>query len=290
MKNITYKNCREVANQEIYQGFMDGFQDYLVPFKYSQRDFIYRFFVLDGNKKEYSFMTYYKKQPVGIIIGGISEFHRKKTLRCGGLAVVPEYRGLGIGEGLVRLHKELGKREHCDQLLLEVLVENKPAIAFYEKQGYTTLYKLFYYSISASTMISGEQRDTAIRPTTLESIQKFHTELSQVHFTWKQHPRMLLENPQIHYYLLEEQDVSKGMVGITPGGEILLLVTGEDYRHQGVATRLVDHMIKINTSGELTIGFASNPDLEGFLQAYGFRKRVLEQYEMYLPLNGEEDR
>ena len=50
-------------------------------------------------------------------------------MRCGTLAVHPNYRGVGVSQKLFELHKEALQNE-CKQLFLEVIVGNDRAIRF----------------------------------------------------------------------------------------------------------------------------------------------------------------
>ncbi len=52
------------------------------------------------------------------------------------VAVLPEYRHLGIGETLINAATEGAKTRRCDFISLEVRISNTPAIELYKKQGY----------------------------------------------------------------------------------------------------------------------------------------------------------
>ncbi len=52
------------------------------------------------------------------------------------VAVLPEYRRLGIGEALIAAATEGAKTRDCDFISLEVRISNTPAIELYKKQGY----------------------------------------------------------------------------------------------------------------------------------------------------------
>lgn len=54
------------------------------------------------------------------------------------VAVLPEYRGLGIGNALMKKLEDLAKLENLSFISLEVRVSNQKAISLYEKFGYKT--------------------------------------------------------------------------------------------------------------------------------------------------------
>ena len=52
------------------------------------------------------------------------------------IAVFYNYRGIGIGEALLRHLIDVSKKENCDLVTLEVRVSNTPARKLYEKSGF----------------------------------------------------------------------------------------------------------------------------------------------------------
>ena len=90
---INYQKCSDVEDRFIYQAFMDGFSDYMVKFQFSLEDFLTRFFGPEGNSRDISFIAFDQEQPVGVVLGGIKNYESIKTMRCGTLAIHPDYRG-----------------------------------------------------------------------------------------------------------------------------------------------------------------------------------------------------
>jgi len=69
-------------------------------------------------------------------------FHlRKGELYIGILNVLNAYQHQGIGSALMSKSLELAKEKKCRRILLEVQQTNKPAIALYEKCGFTIVRK-----------------------------------------------------------------------------------------------------------------------------------------------------
>ncbi len=67
----------------MYEAFRDGFSDYIIKMEVSKGDFIKRFFGLEGNSLEHSFLALDGDKPVGVILGGIKDYENIKTMRCG---------------------------------------------------------------------------------------------------------------------------------------------------------------------------------------------------------------
>jgi ribosomal-protein-alanine N-acetyltransferase len=61
------------------------------------------------------------------------------------IAVVPEQRRKSVAKVLLDRILEVVIRRNCEYLMLEVRPDNRAAIAFYEKHGFTLMYRLSNY-------------------------------------------------------------------------------------------------------------------------------------------------
>lgn len=82
------------------------------------------------------------------IIGCIMILYRKNSsiARIYSLAVSPSYRQAGIAKKLSIACENLAKKRQCSTIILEVRIDNHPAISFYQKNGYEIFgsYNKFY--------------------------------------------------------------------------------------------------------------------------------------------------
>jgi GNAT superfamily N-acetyltransferase len=85
-------------------------------------------------------LAYDGDRPVGIAtcFQGMSTFVARRLLNLHDLAVVPGYRGKGVGGRLLAAVEEKARALGCCKVTLEVL-ENNPARQIYEASGYGTL-------------------------------------------------------------------------------------------------------------------------------------------------------
>jgi ribosomal protein S18 acetylase RimI-like enzyme len=76
--------------------------------------------------------------PVGIAVCffGLSTFRARPLLNIHDLAVLPEYRGQGVGTALLNAVEDRARRKGCCKLTLEVLDDNTPARAVYQRFGF----------------------------------------------------------------------------------------------------------------------------------------------------------
>jgi ribosomal protein S18 acetylase RimI-like enzyme len=77
-------------------------------------------------------------EPVGIAVCffGISTFRALPLLNVHDLAVLPEYRGRGVGRALLGAAEDHARRRGCCKLTLEVQDDNTPARTLYRRFGF----------------------------------------------------------------------------------------------------------------------------------------------------------
>ncbi|MDC0935487.1 GNAT family N-acetyltransferase [Pirellulales bacterium] len=73
---------------------------------------------------------------VAVCFLGFSTFAARPLLNIHDLAVLPEYRGKGIGTALLEAAEAAARERGCCKLTLEVFDDNKRARALYESIGY----------------------------------------------------------------------------------------------------------------------------------------------------------
>ena len=76
-----------------------------------------------------------------------------KRARLYSIVIDPQAHGKGLGGQLLRASEELASSLGCEEISLEVRVDNKPAIHVYERHGYREIKPLIgYYSDGANGM------------------------------------------------------------------------------------------------------------------------------------------
>lgn len=205
-------------------------------------------------------------------------------MRCGTLAVHPEFRGIGVSQKLFELHKEEATQNKCKQLFLEVIVGNDRAIHFYNKLGYEKVYDLSYYNLNDLTKIMNKgNKNIEVKqlefPTFKVEIQKW----LNFHINWQNDIDYIEKTNHTFYGAYVDSDI-KGSVCVNEQGKISFIFIDKDYRNIGVGTKLLQVASEELKLSSLSIGFPNNNLLKGFLKKSGFEKNSLAQYEMYLLL------
>lgn len=279
---MEFKRCTEVDMNSMYGAFSLGFSDYIIKLEMPQSIFEMRFFGPEGNSLEYSFIAIDDKKPVGIILGGIKYYEGVKTLRCGTLAVAPEYRGKGVSHKLMELHREEALKQQCKQLFLEVIVGNDRAINFYKKLGYEKIYDLSYFSLKDVTSLSEKCKlQLGIHEIDFKDLRAAAQKSKEIHINW--------QNDLDYIEKLDDQInlgayVGHKLVGVISANKntrINYIWVEENFRHNGIGTNLVKTAAKGLGISKLSLGFPNNASVQGFITHIGFTKDNIAQYEMY---------
>lgn len=282
---ITYKRCDEVNMDLIYNAFSIGFSDYIIKLDMPKDFFVKRFFGPEGNSLESSFIALDDNRPVGVVLSGIKEYEGIKTIRCGTLAVDPEYRGNGVSKRLMELHKEEGINNGCKQLFLEVIVGNDRAINFYKKLNYDKIYDLVYFSLSDISKL--KEKDTMnleVKIIDIEELKKSQERIKDLHLNWQNDMEYIEKSEgqlNLGAYI---NNKLVGVVSINKSSKISYIWVENSLRHKGVATKLLVNAAKELNLSKLNAGFPNNARLEGFLKHIGFERDKISQYEMYYTL------
>ncbi|AXY09792.1 MULTISPECIES: GNAT family N-acetyltransferase [Bacillus] len=279
---IQYKRCSEVNIDLVYEAFKDGFSDYIIKMEVSKGDFIKRFFGAEGNSLEHSFLVLDGDKPVGVILGGIKVYESIKTMRCGTLAIHPNYRGTGASQKLFELHKEEAIQNECKQLFLEVIVGNDRAIHFYTKLGYEKVYDLSYYNLKDMTkIINKDCKGIEVKQLDFTSFKLEVQKWLHFHINWQNDMDYIEKTNHTFYGAYVNNDL-KGAICMNEQGKISFLFVDKDYRNRSIGSNLLQVARDELNLESLSIGFPNNNLLEGFLKKTGFEKNPLAQYEMYV--------
>lgn len=137
---------------------MDGFSDYMIRFDMDEARFESVFLVRDQNQPTRSVVAYADGRPVAVMLSGVAHLDTGWVTRCGGLAIAPDYRHLGIAHELMRQFDE----QATGMRLLEVIQGNEPALALYERLGYRVVREIMYFQ-SVPTVTNATREQVPIR-------------------------------------------------------------------------------------------------------------------------------
>jgi GNAT superfamily N-acetyltransferase len=285
MKMISYKRCSEVEIDLVHDAFQIGFSDYIIKIQMPKELFISRFFCTEGNSLDKSFIALDENRSIGIVLGGIKNYEGIKTMRCGTLAVAPAYRGRGISQRLMELHKEEAIKQHCKQLFLEVIIGNDRAINFYKKLGYEKIFDLTYFSLNELNALDKTNKlGVNIKQTDIKELKLVREKIKDVHINWQNDIEYIEKSEgQIILGAYIKEKIA-GVISINENTRINFLWVENGLRHNGIGTNLIAKAVKELRLSKVTIGFPNNASIQGFINHVGFRKDDIAQQEMYYTL------
>lgn len=282
-----HKRADQVEKEQIFEAFQKGFSDYLIKFEMTQGEFFHRFFGTDGNELSLSYLAFDEERPVGVILGGIKAFDGVRTMRCGTLCVIPEYRGKGVSDCLLDLHIGSARENQCAQLFLEVIKGNDRAVSFYEKNGYERVYDLKYYTLDRQDFLRQELEAEASYPVkemTLKEALALRPRFSDLHLNWQSDFEVLEKSSDVILHGVYDGEDPAGFIAFKENGRIMLLWVDGPYRNQGLGRKLLRNTAQSVTGDKLHMSFSNHASLRGFVKKAGFTEERLSQFEMYRTL------
>lgn len=285
MKMINYKKCSEVDIDLLHEAFQIGFSDYIIKIQMPKELFVSRFFGPEGNSLEQSFIALEENKAIGIVLGGIKSYEGIKTMRCGTLAVAPEYRGKGISQRLMELHKEEAIKQHCKQLFLEVIVGNDRAISFYKKLGYEKIFDLTYCTLNEINNLERTNKlGVHVKHTDIDELKLVRGKIKDIHINWQSDIEYIEKSKgQVTLCAYINEKIA-GVISVNESSKISFLWVENGLRHNGIGTNLIAKAAKELSLSKVTIGFPNNSSIQGFINHIGFKRDSISQYEMYYTL------
>ncbi|WP_298302253.1 GNAT family N-acetyltransferase [Hydrotalea sp.] len=122
----TYHACNSASDMQLYLNTKLNDATIVEEWQNPDNDFFIAW--LDNNPIGYCKLARHT-QP--------DNLHFNAALEIARLYVINGYKNTGLGRQFIQLAKNVAKEHSCNRLWLIVWKQNKPAIAFYEKQGFT---------------------------------------------------------------------------------------------------------------------------------------------------------
>lgn len=282
---IIYKRCSEVNMEDVFEAFNQGFSDYIIKLSMPKDFFASRFFGPEGNSLEHSFIALDDKRPIGVVLGGIKDYEGLKTMRCGALAVISEYRGAGVSKKLMELHRDEAVAMGCRQMFLEVIVGNDRAVSFYKKLGYEKIYDMSFYTLKdAASLVNKHELNIEIKKIGIATLRAVRERAMDIHINWQNDMEYIekLENQVTLGAYIDNKLV--GAVSANKNTRINFIFVENSLRNKGIGTNLILRAAKELELAKITAAIPNNSSIAGFLKRSGFAKDSLAQYEMYYTL------
>jgi GNAT superfamily N-acetyltransferase len=141
---VSVRSATELSYGELAGLFTAAYEGYFVPLTVDEATFGFMVDVFDLDLSES--LVAHDDGPVGLANLG----RRGARTWLGGVGVVQDRRRQGIGELLTRQLVERASALGAEEMVLEVIVENRPAVRLYEKLGFVRTRELEVLSLTSS--------------------------------------------------------------------------------------------------------------------------------------------
>lgn len=150
---ITLKPLSELPVKMVSELWNQSFAEYLTNVSMPLDRLIDRI-TNEGLSLERSFACYVNEVPAAIVMNGFREVGGSLVAWNGGTAVMPSFRGSGIGKALMVRNLELYKEAGVTRAILEAISSNEVAIQLYKRQGYSIIDRLKLHSCDQLSAIA----------------------------------------------------------------------------------------------------------------------------------------
>lgn len=284
---ITFRCCSDVDDIVIFETFREGFSDYYIKSEMTQDFFIEHFFGAEGNTRDLSFVAYKGEEAVGILLAGVRLLDGLKTLRCGGMAVIPKGRKKGVAKAMMQEHERMARVENVHQLFLEVLTVNQAAYNFYEQLGYEKVYDLTYRLFKpAATWKKISPESSLLSDGTFYSVQKITlTDLEALrhfdesHLPWQGSLEYVSKLPVEIFGVFKNGQLIAGLIGSSK--RLFYIYVTPSHRLEGVGKALLRAFVQECEVEMCQFVYTNNARLHTFANHLGMETAEFGQYEYY---------
>lgn len=280
--------CRMLTNDDftdVVKTMQSGFSDYFIDINIDAKGYR-RKFALEGVDLAHSGAVFDDGKMIGVTVNGVSDWHGAKTVYDAGTAVIPEYRGKGASTRMFECMLPELKNRGFERYLLEVIVENEPALGLYQKLGFARCRELGVYKLKKPSDVAPDYADPQIRTLNLNEI--IDSELfSDSGLTWQNSNDWMRRAESIGYRVdivgAEIDGEVAGIGAVSPSsGKVQRIAVDEKHRGNGIGRRILKELANRSEKDLMIVNVdLVEKDAIGFLSACGCEKTI-EQFEMEL--------
>ncbi len=269
----------------MHRTFKNAFSDYPIHFKLTREHFIKKFVDKLDINFSLSAGAFYSDTLAGFIFTSISQYEGEKTAYNGGTGVIPEFRGNGLVQQMFQYLLPMFMEYGIQQCILEVLINNHPAIKAYKKLGFvkTRDYKCFRLN-PLNFKVGIVKKDIVIQQITLPDWNRLITYFDYV--------PSYLDSLEMIKRNTKNETVLEAFCGGKPvgyaiyqpaTGRISHIAVKKSFRNKGAGKALMRHIYHHCHTKLLTIINVDrkSESMQTFLLNIGFENQ-LDQYEMRL--------
>jgi ribosomal protein S18 acetylase RimI-like enzyme len=155
---INYRYLSNLDFAALHKTFVEAFSDYFVPFQLSEKQ-LENHVAQNSVELNLSVGAFTEKEMVGFTLNGFGAWNGKQTAYDAGTGVVPKFRGKGLGKGMFEFMLPKLREINVEQILLEVITENKNAIRLYRNIGFEETRKFGYFEQEKASVFDAKNEN-----------------------------------------------------------------------------------------------------------------------------------
>jgi ribosomal protein S18 acetylase RimI-like enzyme len=284
MNDFRFAFLSEKELPVLHQTFLKAFADYLVPIQLTEEQLRIK---IKRENIELTFCAaaYAGEEMAGFILTGLGEWNGKPTAYNAGTGVIPAYRGHHLSARLYKFLLRKLSESGIEQCLLEVIQENKPAIAVYENTGFeiTRVLDCFRAMKQDILLHTDTPEDITIAQPAKPDWEKYRT-FGEIAPLWQSTEAAFKRYPDTKVVLEAQNEEGEiaGYVAFFPKtGALVQMAVNPDYRNRGIGSALLRKVVQQTEARAVML---INVDTAGkefirFLERRNFT-RMLVQHEM----------
>ncbi|WP_066830159.1 GNAT family N-acetyltransferase [Rufibacter ruber] len=229
-----------------------------------------------------------EKEPVGFILNALGEWRGRKTAYNGGTGVVPHGRGHALTERMYQFCIPRLREQGAEQCLLEVIQENKRALAIYRRLGFAIqrTFRCFRLEKELLSWHAHLPHGVTLHKVAGPDWPRYQT-FWEIEPSWQHHVAAIGRSG--HYVQVVEARLQHECVGygvVYPlTGAIAHLAVAPAWRGKGIGQALCQKLVEMVSAPAVTVVNvdAHGASLLNFVQGRGMQE-TLGQYEMVLDI------
>ncbi|WP_298546512.1 GNAT family N-acetyltransferase [uncultured Aquimarina sp.] len=274
---------RGIDTKDILNVFNESFSDYFIPFQLTEEQLVSKM-LADKVNLNLSVGVFEHKKLVAFILHGFDKINNQKIVYNGGTGVIPKKRGFGLTKQMYDFILPVLEEKGINELLLEVITKNTPAIKSYKKSGYKIERELSCYK--GEVIVSNLNHNIEI-----SNLRDYNWSVMQSFWditpTWQNSNNVVnqLKNTNISLGAYIKNQLVGYIIYNPKNKRLQQIAIDKGFRQQKIASTLISKLIENYGSTFSIINVdKSSKTVDAFLQKIGFEKN-LEQLEMKLQLD-----
>ncbi len=276
------RSLENISVSTLSKALNEAFAEYYLPLQFSELELSQKM-KIDRNDASLSVGVFDQGELVAFILHGIDRVKHRLVVHNGGTGVLKKYRGRGLTQKMYAYILPKLQTMGVDELVLEVLTQNKPAIQSYQKIGFNTSRLLNGYTGTVS--VQSELPPVIIQRAVSVNWERF-ANVQEVDCSW-QFSNQALQQMGSELVVLDaflEKRWTGCVLYNSTKKQVCQIVVHPTYRRQGVASALLSHIATHFDANCSAINIdASHTALSAFYISSGLKLRF-QQLEMKLRL------